>query len=259
EVEGTTLWRERHRDWYLKWIEGVEKELWGLQQTEWFDRLEMEHNNLKAALKHTLEQGQGELLARLSGSLWRFWLARGHLDEGRRWLEAALSHISGDTMVRANILHGVGSLASHQHDFINARILLEESLTLYLKLEKQHDAAYVLYSLGDLAYHRNDNAQTFTFFEKSLELLQNLGDLRGIARLLCAQGRTILRQGEYERAKEICKESLSLSRKLGDAQSLADSLMNLALVVLEGGDYKRTSTLCEESQLLQERLGDKRG
>ncbi len=71
--------------------EEAEPKLRGPEQAAWFERLDAENGNLRAALMWLMGQGEGELALRLSGALGDFWHVRGHLDEGRRWLEAALA------------------------------------------------------------------------------------------------------------------------------------------------------------------------
>ena len=82
--------RQAHAAYYLALAEQAEPELSGPQQLTWFEQLEREHDNLRAALSWFQEQssdGQSsELALRLCGALWQFWLIRGYVSEGRQWL-----------------------------------------------------------------------------------------------------------------------------------------------------------------------------
>lgn len=251
--------RGRHRDWYLGLVERAEPELEGAQQAVWFDRLEVEHDNLRAALGWALEGGQAEEAARLGAPLWRFWLLRGHLSEGRSLLEAALAGVPEGTAVRAKALNAAGVLACQQNDYARARVLLEESLELWRSLENRPGRAYALYNLGTVAHARGDYEQATTYYKESVVLLRVLGERRGIALALNSLGMTVLCQGDAQRARGLCEQSLALFRDLGDSRSIASALTNLGLVALERGDAERARGLCEESLALRQQLGDKGG
>src|SRR5262249_30922023 len=75
---------------YLALAEQAEPALRGADQTGWLDRLEREHDNLRAALRWAVDVPDGEIAQRLGGALWRFWWVRGHVSEGQAWLAAAL-------------------------------------------------------------------------------------------------------------------------------------------------------------------------
>jgi predicted ATPase len=82
--------RHGHAVYYLALAKDARPELTGPRQTEWFGRLESEHDNLRAALSWSLERGNAETALQMNAQLWWFWYKRGHLSEGRRWLEEAL-------------------------------------------------------------------------------------------------------------------------------------------------------------------------
>jgi len=88
EVE--EIWRA-HAEYFLALAEEAEPEIEGPDQVAWMDRLEAEHDNLRAALSWSLETGDAESVLRIGGALWLFWVVRGHFSEGRRWLTAGLS------------------------------------------------------------------------------------------------------------------------------------------------------------------------
>ena len=56
------------------------------------DVLDREHDNLRAALAWSRDTGDHDTLLRLAGALAFFWYYRGHLNEGRRWLDQALAN-----------------------------------------------------------------------------------------------------------------------------------------------------------------------
>ena len=81
--------RQAHAVYCLSLAEEADVWLWGPQQAVWLERLELEHDNLRAALSWPLEDGPGEgtsrrkeVALRLAGALDRFWFAHGHLSEG---------------------------------------------------------------------------------------------------------------------------------------------------------------------------------
>jgi non-specific serine/threonine protein kinase len=84
--------RTRHRTWYLSLAERAEARIRGPEETMWLNRLEVEHDNLRAALGwSTTEEEDAEIRLRLATALWMFWDIHTHWDEGRKWLEIALA------------------------------------------------------------------------------------------------------------------------------------------------------------------------
>ena len=99
-----------HAEYFLTLAEEAYPELRGPDQLEWLERLEAEHDNMRAALSWALERKEAEVALRLGGALWWFWSVRGYHSEGRRWLEAALAiEGRGSPEVRAMALAGVGN------------------------------------------------------------------------------------------------------------------------------------------------------
>ena len=81
----------RHANHFLSLAEQSEPKLSGGGESEWLARLEEEHDNLRRAGGWLLDSGRAGEALRLAGALWRFWRIHGHLGEGRRRLESALS------------------------------------------------------------------------------------------------------------------------------------------------------------------------
>src|SRR5207247_10449180 len=109
--------RTRHRDCFLALAEEARPHLLGPQQTEWLERLEAEHDNLRASLEFcAADPESGEAGLRLAGSLWRFWEIRGYYGEGRERSRTALSHAGARApgSERAAALNTAGWLAYRQ-------------------------------------------------------------------------------------------------------------------------------------------------
>jgi predicted ATPase/DNA-binding CsgD family transcriptional regulator len=246
-----------HCDWYVGLSERAESEILGARQGSWFERLEVEHDNLRAALGWSLESGEAEKAAWIGVALWRFWLVCGYMSEGRRWLERALAGESEQTSVRGRALHAAGELARHQDDYHRAKTLLEESLDVCREFADRQGAGYALYSLGLLAHNEGDYEGAVTLIEESLQLFREVEDRYGMTFALGSLGLTVLYLGNYERASVLWEEGLALSLELGDPLSIASALTNLGISVLACGDDERAKLLCEESLAMRRKLGYK--
>jgi len=259
ELGEAAMLRRCQCDWYLSFAERAASQLLGAEQAEWFDRLEVEHDNLRAALGWSLEAGEAEKAARKAVALWRFWQVRGYMSEGRRWLERALAGFSEQTSVRAKALHAAGDLAIFQDDYHRAKTLLQESLALCRELADRPGAGYALVSLGIMTHNEGDYEGAVTFLEESLQLFREADDLYGMTLALAGLGLSLLYRGEFERASALCEESLALSRERGDPRSIASALTNLGISALARGDNEQAKVLCEESLALRRKLGHKGG
>ncbi len=123
--------KRAHAEYFLALSEEAEPELLGPREAEWYDRLEEEHDNIRAALSRALEGADPELGLRLAGAIWWFWHRHGHLREGLRWLEGALAKEGGASAIaRAKALGGIGWMAFGLGDLERAKALHKESLAL---------------------------------------------------------------------------------------------------------------------------------
>jgi non-specific serine/threonine protein kinase len=251
--------RRTHRDWYARLAEQAEAEMLEARQESVFERLEAEHDNLRAAIGWSLEHQEAETAAQIGSSIRLFWLLRGYMSEGRSWLERALAGFSEQTAVRAQALNAAAILASLQDDYTTARTLAQESLQLSRELALSKQTGYALYILGRLARIEGNYAEAVNCFEESLSLFRALGQKHDMALVLSGLGLAVMYLEEYERATALCVESLALSRELGDPRGTASWLTNLGIVMLARGDAQRAKALCEESLAMRRALGYKGG
>lgn len=253
---------ERHCRCYLTLAEQAEPELTGKQQSEWLQRLEKEHDNLRAALVWSrADPGRAIEALRLSGALWRFWSLRGYHSEGRQHLEAALAQSGPDirTAEKAKALNGAGVLAWQQGDYPAARANYEACLAIRRELGDTAGIATSLNTLGLVAYDQGDYEQARQLYEESLALFRQVGDHWRTALTLNNLGDLTDNQGDPQTAQTLYEESLKVWRELGDKWGIALTLNNLGNVIQNQGDYARACALYEESLELCKELGDKRG
>ena len=252
--------RAAHADWYLALAETAAPELMGAAQREWLARLESENGNLRAALDWALAEGAGDTAIRLAGALWPFWDIRGHIGEGRSWLERALAlGVDRPCPARATALHGAGTLATVQGDFGQATALLERALAMARAMRDNRAAASALNNLGLVAKDQGQLARAAVLLEESVALQRESGNTPGLADALHNLGTVVFRQGDLDRAIALYQESLALERERGDRLGIAGSLNNLGVIAREQGDLDRATTLYEECLALQRELGDRLG
>ncbi len=255
--------RGRHAAYYLALAEAAEPELMGAGQATWLARLDADHDNMRAALAWARERaGDGDEMAlQLAGALWRFWWIRGHLAEGRRWMERLLGRGGGSAAVRARALNGGGNLAWGQGDYARATAWYEESLVFWRQVGDAAGIARALSNLGMVLHEQGDLGGAQARYEESLALHRQRRDLDrwSIAATLNNLGRAVHELGDRARARALFAESLALKREIGDSAGTAATLGNLADVASAEGDYERAATLYRDSVTLYKELGDHGG
>jgi predicted ATPase/class 3 adenylate cyclase/DNA-binding CsgD family transcriptional regulator len=249
-----------HAAYYLALVEEAEQRLTSAGKGRWLERLQREHENLRAALAWLMEHKEQEAALRLCGALWRFWWVRGHVSEGRSELSRALSTSEGvATSVRAKALHAAGSLAGLQGDFEQAEALCGKGLALFRELGDLRGSATSFWMLGYVAWERSDYAAARSLLEEAVALCREVDDQDGITLALYNLATVFLLQGEYDRARSLLEEAVALSRE-GDASwNTTPSLWLLALVISFQDDLPRAYALLEESLALARQEGYKDG
>ena len=247
--------RRRHGAFFLAMAEEAETELQGTQQEALLERLETEHDNLRAALQWFLERGEAGPALRLCGALGEFWHMHGHLSEGRRWLEAALGgEGSGLETLRIKALSKAAFIGWEQGEFERSISLSQESLALSRRTGDRAGAAVALYNLGFATMFQEEYERATTLFEEAVALQRELGDEVSLARALQGLGLTVMAQGDFGRAEALYEEGLALARRAGDALGIELLLLGLGLAALGQDEYGRARELCAEALKLSQRL-----
>jgi len=254
------LIRHAHATYYLRLAEQAEPELRGARDAIWLDRLEAEHDNLRAALLWSLEHEQAEMGLRLTGALAWFWMRRSYLSEGRFWITSALGLTEGaePTNMRAKALSGACGLAWLQGDYPAARSLGEESVTLCRALENMRDLAFSLTWLSYTAGSQGDQKAASLLAEECVALFRQAEDRWGVAYALFCLGTATTSLQNYSLARSYHEESLVLFRALGDKWGMAMSLCGLGVAAFAQDDYTVARPSLEEGLSLLRAQRNKR-
>jgi predicted ATPase/DNA-binding SARP family transcriptional activator len=249
--------RRRHTEYFLSIAERAQTELAGPEQATWFERLEMEHDNLRAALDWSLDTGERDTGLRVATAIGRFWEVRGHLSDGRRWLERLL-RLAADAPphLRAKALRIAGRLAERQQDEA-ARALLSESLDAAREAGDERGVAESLRYIGEERFWRGNFPEARWCFDESLEISRRTGDLWGTADSLLYLAFAGLVEWEFERAQSLFEQALDLGRKLGDKRVVGRSVAALGSIRYCRGEYAAARPLAEEGLSLARDLGHK--
>ncbi len=258
--------KRSHTGYFLALAEEAEPWLSGPREVEWFERLEEELDNIRAALSWARAHKEAELSLRLAGALGGFWFWAGHYGEAREWLEAALAQEGRtSTLARAKALAAASSVAWAQSDLGRAKGAAEEGLRLCKEAGIEGDrtaffrggGAYRAVFLNLLAAsfsEERDHERTAKLGEESLSLNRQAGDVQGMAWSLLNLATASDDRGDYEQAEEFYAEGLSLARESDSVYDQFLLLFSWGWTSLVKGDYQRAATLTEEAlELARER------
>ncbi len=253
--------REAHADYFLRLSEEAVPALDGPLLTSWLDRLEQEHDNLRAALHWFLEAGLPVMALRLGSALERFWVVRGYRHEGLTFLERALGASAAVApSVRAKALLVAARLSFMQSDYDRGKALAQESLALFRELGDKRGIALSLNRLGIAAWRQADFPTARVLMEEDLALYRELGNPDRIAWSLFALGLLNIKQGEYTRASASFEEGLALFRRLDNKRGIAASLTQMAgALFVSQGDQTMVYPLLAQGLSLDREVGDKEG
>ncbi|MGH3136852.1 MAG: ATP-binding protein [Gaiellaceae bacterium] len=249
--------RRRHAERFLELALTAESELIGPDQARWFDRLELEFDNLRAALNWLLTAGRVEDALRAISPLERFWRAHGHVNEARRWLALGLGLAEGlSPEVRAAALWTAAQQATAQYDWDAAAQLLEDALALFRANGQGREVVFALSDLGFVAVMQDDLERAATLAEEALAVARDLRDPRAISAALGNLAEVRSSQGDHRAALAHGEEALELRRALGDPMLITDATYNLGAATFWAADFVRARCLCSEALAMARSLGE---
>jgi predicted ATPase/class 3 adenylate cyclase len=191
---------------------------------EWLDRMEIEHDNIRATLDDLAAAGETQLVLRLAGALWRLWAVRGYHREGMQRLDEALLSDDSDTAARACALIGASSMAVGVKEFERARHFADEALDLYRGVEDRWGMARAIFFQGYVAIESGDFARARPSFEECLHRFIELGAEHDVQLVLFNLSWACQELGDHQRARDLAEECLHRARASGRRRDMAFAL-----------------------------------
>jgi predicted ATPase/DNA-binding CsgD family transcriptional regulator len=262
ESGGSEDIQRRHAEYFTALAERTRPDIrGGPNQPRRLHQLELEQENLRAAMEWSLAGTDAILGMRLVGALGHFWWRQGHYTEGQRWTTLALeAERSLDTPepVRANLLDAAGLVAHFSHERERGMRMHLEALALYERLGHKREMGWVFIYLGAQSFGKPDEyEEAMAHAEEGLSLLRSVEDKAGIAQALHVLGELARLHGNYGHATRIFEEGLALAREIGDGIRQAFILDSLGYLALYDDDPQTAAALARESLKLALEVGYK--
>ncbi len=271
EARETEEMIEQHLEFFSGFVGHAGKGINSIDQVAWFQRVEREVDNLRAAISWPIpliqvnqEKHRSTLKNqfRIVGSLAMFW-ENGYRHEITQALQRLLAsdELSTPTIERAKALTAGGFLLWSLNRFSEARAFLEKSIEIAEKLGDPLTVAWSLAYLGWTFDFLGDYTTAKTSLEKSVAMARSLGE---DGKYITGQSLSFLGdipywQGDLIEARKLYEEAISYLRELGDANRMTYPLRRLGYITLYEKNYSEAARLFSESMDLNHQLNHLQG
>ncbi|MGA7670750.1 MAG: tetratricopeptide repeat protein [Nitrolancea sp.] len=237
-----------HCEFFVGFAERSYLEQVGEQQSQWFRRLEQRQSNIRLAGRRIIATANGSLAVRFGLGLWRFW-DRGHIQEGRDWLDVFLDmpDLAPPNAARIPLLFAAGRLAYRQADYASSMKFLEECLANARRLDDEDFIGAAQTQLGHIFYALGDLDGADRRYTESLAIRRKEGDTRTIGIMLHGLARIQRARADYAGARALLQERLTYARNLQDAVQISMALAGLGLIALLEGEHDDAEQLYRDS------------
>lgn len=246
---------ERHLLYFEDFATEAEKGCNGHEQVAWLNRIELEHDNFRAALRFPT---RSDAPLRIASDLAIFWMIRGHAEEGRALAAQLLAdHPDADPLIIAWVDTLAGNLAQAAGDPQSARAPFERALAYFRSIDDRKNISALLTNLSTIYLHAGDLPGARSALESSIQISRELGRAQTLAPALANLGFLLIDGEDYPAARAVFDEALAIQRSLGDARTIANIQLNRAFVFRKLGELDQAQTAIEECVALCRSLRDR--
>jgi predicted ATPase/DNA-binding XRE family transcriptional regulator len=246
---------KRHSAYFLQLAERIDPELVGRRQVEWLDRLEVERDNLRAAISWAIANNGAEVAVRLAYALRRFIWARGQHSEVRRWMEEALTDDTMTPGMRARAMY----LTQLMRYRIGEAALVSAPMDAAAILRAEGDvlgAADALILVGVISLRNGDTEQAMSILRESQRFYESVGDEQGVAQTLVFLGGIPLGQGDYTQAEGFFERGHQMAQRSGNVLSMYVALYHMAMAAQGKAEFDRAQWHYTEALALAKQAKD---
>ena len=258
--------RKQHLKYFMELATQAAPQLWRSNQREWMDRLEEEHDNLRAALEWSLCKECGEDLLimgmRIASSISYFWLVRGYWSEAWDWMKDLLKAPQTAEMKNTEknqLLYSAGFLVKDLGDVNVSKDLFNQALAEARSTQDLRSQGFALLGLGEIALNDHAIPDAETQIDQALTIFRSLDDQVGILLALSYKGGAAADQQGYDKAREYFRENLKICREIRHELGIAGTLVALGRIETYFGDKDIGRDYLEEGLAIFQKSGDKSG
>jgi predicted ATPase/DNA-binding NarL/FixJ family response regulator len=248
---------DAHAAFFLRLTETLDPRLSSPDSTTALERIDVEYDNLLAALEALLDSGDGRAVE-LAAAIWRLWHLRGRLSEGRAWLERVLSARGPvSPPMRARAGSGAAVLALHQADYEAAASLAADALALFRENGDQAGAGSALRTLALVARDQGEHATARSLAHEAAKAALGCGDAREIALARSCLARVEFFAGDYRASAALHAEALAALDESGSLPEVAGERLFLAWCLLVESRPDEARPLFESALQVARRFDDR--
>lgn len=248
--------RRSHTEYFVEFAEAAAPHLISLESREWLDRLYLERDNIRAAMRWSLEN-QPDMAARIMVSVRHLAAQRLHVTETQYWLEEVLKKSCDiSPYLQCEMLTGLGIMSQYQSDYSTARETHKRALALSRMISDKRLVARALRGIGAIDYMESDSTSARKRLSEALDISRSINDEFGEAAALARLGDVSNAEGDYSRARPLILQGLEIFRRLGFKQGVVSKLVNLAINEFLSGDHKAARQHLLEAMELCVEIGD---
>jgi len=231
--------RRRHADHFFAWAKQARDGVMGTENALWMRRFEIEHDNIRAAMRFLLGDGGDPVTAvKIEVAIQGLRLARGYAGEGISNLQKALAQetIRNMPLGSAHAMYVCAALHLSMADYDAASVLLEQCLALRRQIGDDRETGGALSTLSVVRRHRGEMDQALELEREALTLFRSQSHRFGEAVSLLHLGEYLHIKGDVVGATQHLACCLQICRDIAFAEIESDALLALADVALTGGD-----------------------
>ena len=253
--------RQTHATYYLTWLATADPRSASAHAPSWVHRLDIEYDNLRAAMRWALDRGELALVLPAGLALTRYGIWRGYLRELQQWWEEALEvSAGGDPAWWPTVATLLAIVLFLQGEDQRMFPLLDASLARFRSLGHKRGIAHTLLQLGSAAPLRGDPRAGIPLLREAEVQFRELGQHEDVAWTLWCLGNTAQLQGDHGEAEALYTRALAAVRDVRYPSTIAQAialeglegnmLTSLGSVALLQGDLERAEGCLREGGLL---------